>query len=84
MNLEHWFSSKAFPQKALLILPLETDHQAVAINYGRETFGQIYTRHKSCIRDLAGLELWQKELGLSRCVLYPSFQTPMAFLLIWL
>lgn len=58
MNLEHWFSSKAFPQKDLVILPLETDYQAVAISYGMDIFGQIYTRHKSCIRDLAGLELW--------------------------
>lgn len=57
MNLEHWFSSKAFPQKDLVILPLETDYQAVTISYGMDILGQIYTRHKSCIRDLAGLEL---------------------------
>lgn len=60
MNLEHWFSSKAFPQKALVILALESDHQAVAINYGRETFGQISTRHKSCFRDL---ELWFRAMA---------------------
>lgn len=79
INLEHWFSSKAVSQKALVILPLEIAHQTVAINHCMGTFGQIHKRHKSCIRDLVDLELGQKELAFSCCVLYASFQIPMAF-----
>lgn len=84
MNLEDWFSSRAFSQKALVILPLEIAHQTVAINYCMGAFGQMHPRHKSRIRDLVGLEPWQNELAFSCCVCYALFQIPMAFLLAWL